>query len=104
MFENFMNDTVEVLKTNGEKYENVEVSVQSEIIYIQRSDVLIETGDLILRIMINGETETYQVVDPGFNEAGSLLPAGYQIKHRKLGLPEVEKAIQKITDKLNGLN
>lgn len=39
--------------------------------------------------MPNGATETYEVIDPDFHEGGSFIPAGYQIVHKNLGLPEL---------------
>lgn len=99
-----MRDKVTVLKQNGGKYEDIQASVQSKKTVIQRSDILIETGDLIQRKMSNGGIETYEVIDPGFHEGGSVIPAGYYIKHKNLGLPEAEKAVQSITYNLNGPN
>ncbi|MDO6677811.1 hypothetical protein [Shewanella sp. 4_MG-2023] len=104
MFSDLMKDKVTILKQNGDKHEGIQASVQSKMTFIQRSDILIETGDLIQRIMSNGGVETYKVIDPGFHEGGSLIPAGYQIKHKNLGLPEAEKAVQTITYNLNGHN
>lgn len=100
-----MRDKVTVLKQNGEKYEDIKASVDSDIIYINRSDILIETGDLIQRIMSNRGIETYKVIDPGFHEGSGIgIPAGYQITHKNLGLPEAEKAVQHITYNLSGAN
>ena len=104
MFSNLMKDKVTVLKKNGDKFEDIQASVQTQKTFIHRSDILIETGDLIQRKMSNGGTETYEVIDPGFHEGGSRIPAGYQIKHKNLGLPEAEKAVQKIIYNLNGTN
>ncbi|ENK2255963.1 hypothetical protein AB3A94_000925 [Vibrio alginolyticus] len=104
MFSDLMRDKVTVLKKNGEKYEDIQASVQSKKTFIQRSDILIETGDLIQRKMSNGGIETYEVIEPGFHEGSSIIPAGYQIKHKNLGLPEAEKAAQSITYNLNGPN
>jgi len=104
MLSNLMRDKVIVLKQNGGKYEDIQASVQSKKTVIQRSDILIETGDLIQRKMSNGGIETYEVIDPGFHEGGSFIPAGYYIKHKNLGLPEAEKAAQSITYNLNGPN
>ncbi|HCE2682873.1 hypothetical protein [Vibrio parahaemolyticus] len=104
MFSDLMRDKVTVLKQNGEKYEDIQASVPSKKTFIQRSDILIETGDLIQRKMSNGGIETYEVIDPGFHEGGSIIPGGYQIKHKNLGLPEAEKAVQSITYNLNGPN
>ncbi len=61
-------------------------------------------GDLIQRKMSNGGIETYEVIAPSFHEGGSMIPAGYQIKHKNLGLHEAEKAVQSITYNLNGPN
>jgi hypothetical protein len=104
MFSDLMKDKVAILKQNGDKHEDIQASVKSEMTFIQRSDILIETGDLIQRTMSNGGVETYKVIDPGFHEGGSLIPAGYQIKHKNLGLPEAEKAVQTIIYNLNGHN
>ncbi|XPF94868.1 hypothetical protein ACM9HF_02330 [Colwellia sp. RE-S-Sl-9] len=103
-FSSLMKDKVSVLKSNGEIFKDIQASVQTKKTFIQRSDILIETGDLIQRTMSNGATETYEVVDPGFHEGLGGIPAGYQIVHKNLGLPEAEKAIQSITYNLNGNN
>ena len=42
---NLLKDTVSLLKKNGEKVDNIKASVQSKKIFINRSDILIETGD-----------------------------------------------------------
>jgi len=103
-FSSLMKDKVSVLKRNGERFDDIQSSVQTNKTFIQRSDILIETGDLIQRTMSNGATETYEVIDPGFHEGLASIPAGYQIIHKNLGLPEAEKAIQSITYNLNGTN
>lgn len=99
-----LKDTVSLLKKNGERIDNIKASVQSKKIFIHRSDILIETGDLIQRKMSNGGEETYEVMDPGFHERHGAIAAGYQITHRNLGLPEAEKAIQKVTYNISGAN
>ncbi|OZS42040.1 hypothetical protein [Photobacterium sanguinicancri] len=99
------NDTVSLLKKNGESEENIKANVTSEMIFITDSGILIESGDLLQRKMSNGGIETYEVIDPGFHEAfGRNIPAHYQIKHKNLGLPEAEKAIQQITYNISGNN
>ncbi|MBZ6971715.1 hypothetical protein JJJ10_22250 [Klebsiella grimontii] len=101
---NLLKDTVSLLKKNGERVDNIKASVQSKKIFINRSDILIETGDLIQRRMSNGGEETYEVIDPGFHERHGAIAAGYQMTHKKLGLPEVDKAIQNITYNISGAN
>ncbi len=99
-----LKDNVSLLKKNGERVDNISASVQSKKIFIQRSDILIETGDLIQRKMSNGGEETYEVIDPGFHERHGSIAAGYQMTHKKLGLPEAEKAVQNITYNISGPN
>ena len=103
-FNNLLTDTVSVLKQNGEIVENIKASVQKDKIFIQRSDILIDSGDLIQRTMSNGAEETYKVIDPGFHEKFHSIPAGYQMDVRKLGLPEAKSAVQHITYNISGTN
>jgi len=103
-FDDLMTDTVNVLKQNGEVISDVNSSVQKDKIFIQRSDILIATGDLIQRAMSNGAEETYKVIDPGFHEKFHSIPAGYQMDVIKLGLPEAKSAVQHITYNISGTN
>ncbi|BDM64135.1 hypothetical protein NFHSH190041_15870 [Shewanella sp. NFH-SH190041] len=103
-FDSLLTDTISVLKKTGENIESIKASVQKGKIFIQRSDILIESGDLIRRTMSNGATETYEVIDPGFHEQFHGIPAGYQMNVKNLGLPEAEKAVQSITYNISGTN
>lgn len=103
-FSALLTDTVSVLKKNGERVDNIKACVESSKIIVDRSDVLIEPLDLVHRKMSNGATETFEVVDPGFHEAFHSIPAGYQMRVRKLGLPEAQKAMQSITYNVSGPN
>ncbi|WP_342617549.1 hypothetical protein [Rhodoferax sp. GW822-FHT02A01] len=103
-FESLMKDKVSVLKKSGGEYNSISASVQSGKIFIQRADILIETGDLITRKMSNGGSETFEVLDPGFHEQFHGIPAGYQMRVKKLGAPEATAAIQHITYNISGSN
>ncbi|ENM3890213.1 hypothetical protein Q9F25_003427 [Vibrio cholerae] len=104
-FSDMMKDKIQVLKSDGTTSPEMNASVQSKGIYLMRSDFLIEPHDLIQRVMSNGGTETFKVIDPGFHEGvGSDIPAHYQMKVQKLGLPEAEKAVQSITYNISGAN
>lgn len=103
-FSNILTDTVSLLKQNGEVVENIKASVQKDKIFIQRSDILIESGDLIQHALSNGAEETYKVIDPGFHEKFHSIPAGYQMDVNKLGLPEAKSAVQHITYNISGIN
>lgn len=104
MFSGLMNDTVSVLKQNGQCIDKVQASVQINKIFIDRSDFVISSGDLIQRKMSNGAEETYEVIDPGFQEEFHSIPAHYQMVVRKLGVPEANKAVQNITYNVTGPN
>lgn len=103
-FDDLLTDTVSVLKQSGDIIAGVKSSVQKNKIFIQRSDILIETGDLIQRKMSNGAEETFRVIDPGFNEAFHGIPAGYQMDVTKLGIPEAKAEVQHITYNISGTN
>ena len=99
-----LTDTVTLIKRDGTTVEGIKASVQSKKIFIQRHDLLIETGDLLQRKMSNGAEETYEVIDPGFHEKLHSIPAGYQMDVRKLGIPEAKSAIHSVTYNVTGNN
>lgn len=104
VFDTLLTDTVSVLKQDGKIFEGIKAAVDSDKISIMRSDILIETGDLVSRKMSNGAEETFRVLDPGFHEKFHSIPAGYQMRVVKLGVPEAAKAIQNITYNITGHN
>lgn len=104
MFDEFMNDAISIQKLNGEKIDGLKASVQTNQVHLDRSDVLVEVGDLIERRMSNGATETYEVLDPVFYEAFHGIPAHYQIKTKKLGVPEARARVERITYNISGNN
>lgn len=82
-FSSMLTDIISVIKKDGQRFENIRASVQSDKIFIMGSVPLIEAGDLINRKMSNGGSETYLVEDPGFRENLGGIPAHYQMKVRK---------------------
>lgn len=103
-FDHLMTDTVSLLKQSGKTVEGIKASIQKGKIFIPRSDLLIEHGDLIQRFMSNGAEETYRVIDPGFQEEFHSIPAGYDMDVHKLGTPEAKSAVQNITYNISGTN
>ena len=103
-FSSMLNDNVTLLKKSGDRVDGIKASVQSKKIFINRSDILIETGDLIQRKMSNGGEETYEVIDPGFQEGFGAIEAHYHMTHRKHGLPEAKAAVHSITYNISGPN
>lgn len=104
VFSQLMTDRISILKKSGERIEDIKAAVSSNSITTDANGVLIEPGDLVSRKMSNGAQESFVVIDPGFHEAFHSIPAGYQMKVRKLGLPEAEQAVQNITYNVNGMN
>ncbi|EPZ1264670.1 hypothetical protein ACXKOW_002625 [Vibrio parahaemolyticus] len=97
-FSKMMNDTVDIIKANGEPtIKGIKASVQEKMTFIHRSDILIESGDLIQRRASNGSISNYKVIDPGFHESFGSIKAHYQIKHQNLSIQEAEKMVQNIT-------
>ena len=107
-FSDMMKDKIQVLKPDGTTSPEMNASVQNKGIYLMCSNFLVEPHDLIQRVMSNGGMETFKVIDPGFYEGiGGSIPAHYQMKVQKLGLPEAEKAekaVQSITYNISGAN
>lgn len=103
-FAELMNDKIDLLKKNGAEHRGLKAVVSTKGIMLDAGNLLIEPGDLIQRNMSNGGKETYEVLDPSFYEGFSGIPAHYQLKVRKLGIPEAAKAIQHITYNVSGNN
>lgn len=101
-FSRLLTDIISVTKKNGQRFDGIKGSVQSDKICVYGSDVLIESGDLIQRKMSNGGEETFEVIDPGFHEKFHAVPAGYQMTVKKLGIPEAQKALNVTNIHMNG--
>ena len=104
MFDEFHTDNISIIKSNGQRYDGLKASVQRDKIYFEDSSILVEPRDLIQRNMSNGGVETFEVIDPGFVEAIMDFEANYQMRVRKMGIPEAEKAVRNITYNISGAN
>lgn len=82
-FNKLLNDRVSIIRANGEQFSDISASVQKNKIFIQRSDIMIEIGDIVERKMSNGGIEYYEVLDPGFHEKLGGIPAGYQMSVKR---------------------
>ena len=84
---------------DGTEIENVVCTVTPDTTVIEGASIIIEPGDLIVRVMSNGAKETYRVIDPQFYEVDG---GTYVVKHKKLGVPETESALQNISYNISG--
>lgn len=80
MFDSLLADKVKLLKKDGKVIDNIKASVQHEQIIVFRSDIIIDEGDIISRVLSNGKEELYKVLDPVFYENVAGISAHYQIK------------------------
>lgn len=89
-FDEFMTDQVALIKRDGERRDGIPASVQRDKIFIDDASLIIEPGDLLEREASNGLLETFEVVDPGFNEAWGGIDAHYQIAVRRVPPEEID--------------
>lgn len=99
----FDKEPLELLKTDGTRVSIRGTVGSSTGIYIGGKSLRVDPGDLIIRIIATGAEETYQVMDPVFYDTGLIGPH-YQLKVKKLGLPEAKAAVQHITYNVTGNN
>lgn len=96
-----MKDKVDLLKQDGTRVSGLQASVQQGKIFTFAKEV-ITPQDLIIRTTSIGAEETYEVVDPVFYEQHGSIAAHYQIRVRKLGIPEAKQHVQSITYNVSG--
>ncbi|SEF28489.1 hypothetical protein ABL840_26780 [Variovorax sp. NFACC27] len=99
----FNRDTVDLLKQDGTRVSGIPCTVDSSMVYM-KADHRVDPGDLIFRAIPNGAEETYQVIDPVFYKGTVGIGPHYQIKVKKLGIPEARSAVQHITYTVTGNN
>jgi len=83
MFNALMNDRVTLVKKNGQRHPDLPAAVQSKLILTENAQIPIEEGDVFERTLPSGIVETFEVIDAGFFNAFSGMPAHYQSKVEK---------------------
>lgn len=104
MHDDFARDTISIIKSNGQRYDGLKANVQRTKIFLVNASIVVEPRDLIQRHMSNSAVETFEVIDPGFFEATTGFEARYQMRVRKMGIPEAEKSARNITYNISGAN
>jgi hypothetical protein len=94
-----MTETVTLRKQSGETHK-FEAMVQATKIFTEDSDLPVEEGDEVERILPNGRAETYVVEERGFRKGTFPIPDHYQMKVRK-GAPTKSKPPQPTTQIYN---
>lgn len=83
MFEEMMNDTIDLVKADGGRIEGIKAVVQPAEIITLRTDLEAAQGDRIERTLESGEVEGYQVSESLVEAARGAIPAFCRIRVRK---------------------
>jgi hypothetical protein len=85
MFKNFPQSDLTLVSTAGLEAKLKGIVAEDQIV-VPDVSASIDIGDEIRRSLPNGKDETFEVMDPVFQEAFGGIPAHYQVKVRKKGL------------------
>jgi hypothetical protein len=83
MFGDMLNDTVSLVKEDGQRLDNIKALVQSDMIFIEDPSLPLVEGDKILRELPNGRVEEYLIIDTGYQAGMGGIEPHYQVKVRK---------------------
>jgi hypothetical protein len=83
IFDSLMTDRVTIRTSDGKTYMDVAASVQTGMIFTQRTDIPIRPGDQITRRTPAGIEEVFVVEDPGLHGGLEGMPATYQMRVRR---------------------
>lgn len=83
MFEQFSKDMIKIINPDGTEFNNIKANVQTERIFVKDTNIVIQDGAEITRILPNGQEDRYLVIDNGYHHANFSIPAGYQCKVKK---------------------
>ena len=86
-FHSLANDRVTLIKQNGQRFEDLPASVQSNKIFTFDPQIPIEEGDQFERGLPSGIVETFTVEDAGFVASIPGLRSHYQSRVRKNTAP-----------------
>jgi hypothetical protein len=82
-FDSLMRDKVTLIKKDGNRFENIQASVQRDKIFTNDPAIPIEDGDVFERTLPNGIVEHYTILDAGFMQGTGGIKSHYQSVVRK---------------------
>jgi len=82
-FGSLMRDKVTLIKKDGNRFENIRASVQSNKIFTDDPAIQIEDGDVFERTLPNGIVERYDILDAGYRQGPGGIKPHYQSVVRK---------------------
>ena len=80
---NLMQDSVTLIKKDGQRFEGIRASVQPDKIFTDDTSIPLEEGDTFERTLPSGVVERYTVLDSGYHEGIGGIPSHYQSEVRK---------------------
>lgn len=83
MLSNMLREQVSLIKKDGRVVDKIKAAVTPGLITMADASLPIEEGDTIERVLPNGITERYNVVDTGFHAQFHSIPAHYQTRVEK---------------------
>lgn len=86
MFDSFPRSTFDIVTPEGQSRGLVEAIAAGAEILIPDERVIISPGDEMRRTLPNGTDETFEVVDPIFNQETFGIPGHFLVKVRKKGM------------------
>ncbi len=98
MFEDLMNDKVEIIKKDGKVIKNLKANCQNSKIFIPNGNIVIEKGDVINRLCSNGAEESYTVIKPNFQEGIAGIPSHYQCEVKDKDDESDKKEIKQVNN------
>ncbi|RFU93664.1 hypothetical protein DYP60_13635 [Sphaerochaeta halotolerans] len=85
MLSGFPKSTISIINRDGEVlYQNIKAVFADNMFLIEDIKLIFEEGDIIEKLLPNGKSERYEILETGFNEGLSTIPAHFQTKVRKI--------------------
>jgi hypothetical protein len=104
-FSDLMGDKVNLLKKDGNKFENIQASVQRNKIFTDANPKIpVEDGDVFERILPSGVIEKYLIIDAGYYSGFGGISANYQSQVQKQSVFQNQKENSKIVYNVSGNN
>lgn len=85
MLSSFPKSTISIVNRDGDVlYQNIKAVFADNTFLIEDIKLIFEEGDIIEKMLPNGKSERYEILETGFTEGLSSIPAHFQTKVRKI--------------------
>lgn len=88
-FQRMLNDTISLVKADGQRIDGINALVQSGSIFIGDALLPAEDGDRIVRTLPNGLIEEYVILDTGYKSGMGGIQPHFQMKVQKQAGPNI---------------